>query len=238
MAAPTLLGQGSSSTVSSLAGQDTQTAGGGSVWRVSIPSQLGKGVDRQHSEALQLPEAGPPTTWRYLPEVGPQCGVISPDLQSFPSPQWGQVTVQGWETVLNLQGHSSWTHWHFQGTRIKLVSRPRLGKEPLGSSLPRIPESQTHFFSLRSRVMEGGPGVRQDLRGPWHLQSMVVHTCNWELGQEFPAMGYRGRPYPSTQRKDDKTLVEPEALWIGARIVMTTKRTFPKICRSLACSPT
>jgi hypothetical protein len=60
-------------------------------------------------------------------------------------------------------------------------------------------ESQTYFFSLRKRVMEEEPDVRQDLCGPQHLQSMVVHTCNWERRQEFPAMGNKGRHYPSTQ---------------------------------------
>lgn len=68
-------------------------------------------------------------------------------------------------------------------------------KEPLASSLPRMPENQAYFFSLRSRVMEGKPGIRQDLCGPWHLQSTVAHTCNWKLRQEFPATGYKGRPY-------------------------------------------
>lgn len=47
--------------------------------------------------------------------------------------------------------------------------------------------------------MEEEPDVRQDLCGPQHLQSMVVHTCNWERRQEFPAMGNKGRHYPSTQ---------------------------------------
>lgn len=50
--------------------------------------------------------------------------------------------------------------------------------------------------------MEGESGLRQDLCGystKWYLQSTVVHTCDWELRQEFPAMGYKERPYLSTQ---------------------------------------
>lgn len=65
-----------------------------------------------------------------------------------------------------------------------------------------MPESRTYFFSLRDRVMEGESGLRQDLCGystKWYLQSTVVHTCDWELRQEFPAMGYKERPYLSTQ---------------------------------------
>lgn len=42
---------------------------------------------------------------------------------------------------------------------------PDWEKDPLASSLPRMSESQTYFFSLRNRAMEE-PGVRQGLCGP------------------------------------------------------------------------